>query len=104
MRLCNTTDGMFTSVVVLLTFAGLASSIIWDTLAGGSIGLKGARSVAVGGCNFTLIVYSVQYSVYVHVLIKYNTVCKIWTCKCRATLLLCLYLWNSYLNLELRHR
>ena len=66
MRLCNTTDGMFTSVVVLLTFAGLASSMIWDTLAGGNIGLKGARSVAVGGCNFTLIVYSVQYSV-VHV-------------------------------------
>ena len=41
------------------TFVGLASSIIWDTLEGGNIGLKGAKSVAVGGCSFTRIAYNV---------------------------------------------
>ena len=34
---------------------GLARSMIWDMLAGGSTGLNAARSVEVGGCSLARI-------------------------------------------------
>ena len=50
---------MWALVTIYCTLVGLASSMIWERLGGGSIGLYGASSVAVGGCNFTLITWNI---------------------------------------------
>lgn len=40
-------------ISTLLTIAGLAISITWVIVAGASIGLRAAKLLAEGGCNFT---------------------------------------------------
>ena len=62
--------------------------MICEMLAGGSIGLKGASSVPVGGCNFTLITCG---SSTVDAVISVRPP------------LLSSYLWHSHLYLELCH-